>query len=267
MYSSSLLARRARHRVSITVYSHFYSACVFVVSSQHLHSWNCCPQPIFRLLSLSLSLCPLSLGYLNNITTTSPFAANCQATVLHLLKELVQLGLPKLPIYVTSRPEIEEYMLVFIASLTSLTLSYSQNMYNIQILVVLLVPGLTSSVLSLAPLPTSTTENSNLPVTIPLPSSPPAPVPSPPPDLPSSIDPCSEAAVLYSGVPFTTRTFSHACPTGASGDADQMHSVLNTFFQAPVSGEEKKRRLRERIASLYLFSQLINFVTPADISH
>jgi len=46
-----------------------------------------------------------------------------------------------------------------------------------------------------------------------------------------------------------------------------MHSVLNTFFQAPVSGEEKKRPLRERIADLYLFSQLFNFVTPADISH
>jgi len=186
--------------------------------------------------------------------------------VLQLLKELVQLGLPKLPIYVTSRPEIEEYRLVFIASLTSLTLSCSQNMYNIQILVVLLVPGLTSSVLSLSPLP-STTENSNLPVTISLPSSPPAPVPSPPPDLPSSIDPCSEAAALYNGVPFTTRSFSYACPTRASGDADQMHSVLNTFFQAPVSGEEKKRPLRERIADLYLFSQLFNFVTPADISH
>ena len=30
-----------------------------------------------------------------------------------------------------------------------------------------------------------------------------------------------------------------------------MHSVLNTFFQAPVSGEEKKRRLQERIAGSY----------------
>jgi RNA exonuclease 1 len=30
-----------------------------------------------------------------------------------------------------------------------------------------------------------------------------------------------------------------------------MHSVLNTFFQAPVSGEEKKRRLQERIAGPY----------------
>ncbi|KAF8259317.1 ribonuclease H-like domain-containing protein [Lactarius quietus] len=28
-----------------------------------------------------------------------------------------------------------------------------------------------------------------------------------------------------------------------------MHSVLNTFFQAPVSGEEKKRRIQERIST------------------
>lgn len=28
-----------------------------------------------------------------------------------------------------------------------------------------------------------------------------------------------------------------------------MHSVLNTFFQTPVSGEEKKRRIQERISS------------------
>jgi len=46
-----------------------------------------------------------------------------------------------------------------------------------------------------------------------------------------------------------------------------MHTVLNTFFQAPVGGEEKKRRLRERIAGLYLFSQLFDFITPADVSH
>jgi hypothetical protein len=31
-----------------------------------------------------------------------------------------------------------------------------------------------------------------------------------------------------------------------------MHSVLNTFFQTPVSGEEKKKRLRERVAGLFL---------------
>jgi hypothetical protein len=31
-----------------------------------------------------------------------------------------------------------------------------------------------------------------------------------------------------------------------------MHSVLNTFFQTPVSGEEKKRRLQGRIEGPFL---------------
>jgi hypothetical protein len=36
-----------------------------------------------------------------------------------------------------------------------------------------------------------------------------------------------------------------------------MHSVLNTFFQAPVSGEEKKKRLRERVAGQFLSPAII----------
>jgi RNA exonuclease 1 len=124
-----------------------------------------------------------------------------------------------------------------------------QNTQSIQKLVVLLVPGLTSTVLSLPPLPTSATKNPNLPIPIPLPSDTPPPTASEPPDLPSSVDPHSEeAAALYGGVPFITRTFSHACPTRAPGDATRMHSVLNTFFQTPVSGEEKKRRIQERVS-------------------
>ncbi|KAH9061888.1 hypothetical protein EDB87DRAFT_383981 [Lactarius vividus] len=125
-----------------------------------------------------------------------------------------------------------------------------QNTQSIQKLVVLLIPGLTSTVLSLPPLPTSATENPHLPIPIPLPSDPPPPSPSKPPDLPSSVDSQSEeAAALYGGVPFIARTFSHACPTRAPGDTTRMHSVLNTFFQTPVSGEEKKRRLQERISA------------------
>ncbi|KAI9434729.1 hypothetical protein H4582DRAFT_1881782 [Lactarius indigo] len=125
-----------------------------------------------------------------------------------------------------------------------------QNTQSIQKLVVLLIPGLTSTVLSLPPPPTSATKNPNLPIPIPLPSDPPPPSPSKPPDLPSSIDPHSEeAAALYGGVPFITSTFSHACPTRAPGDSTRMHSVLNTFFQTPVSGEEKKRRIQERISA------------------
>ncbi|KAF8462662.1 hypothetical protein DFH94DRAFT_831793 [Russula ochroleuca] len=124
-----------------------------------------------------------------------------------------------------------------------------QNPHSIQKLVVLLVPGITSTVLSLPPLPTSAIENRNVPIAIPLPPDPPPPTPSSPPDLPSSVDPHSEeAAALYGGIPFITRTFSHACPTRAPGDANRLHSVLNTFFQTPVSGEEKRRRLRERVA-------------------
>jgi hypothetical protein len=103
-------------------------------------------------------------------------------------------------------------------------------------------------------LPTSATKNPNLPIPIPLPSDPPPSTASEPPDLPASVEPNSEeAAALYGGVPFITRTFSHACPTRASGDATRMHSVLNTFFQTPVSGEEKMRRIQERISCSCLF--------------
>ncbi|KAH9958157.1 hypothetical protein BC827DRAFT_1362457 [Russula dissimulans] len=124
------------------------------------------------------------------------------------------------------------------------------NPQSVQKVVVLLVPGLTSTVLSLPPIPTAATANPNVPISIPPPSDPPTPTPSIPADLPSSIDPRSEeAAALYGGIPFIARTFSHACPTRAPGDSFRMHSVLNTFFQAPVTGEEKKRRLQERIAA------------------
>jgi RNA exonuclease 1 len=143
---------------------------------------------------------------------------------------------------------------------------FAQNPQNIQKLVVLLVPGLTFTVLSLPPLPTSATENPNLPIAIPLPPDPVTSSPPSLPDLPSSVDPRSEeAAALYGGIPFIARTFSHACPTRAPGDANRMHSVLNTFFQAPVSGEEKKRRLQERIAGS---SSTFNFFfSLVDITH
>ncbi|KAN0141726.1 hypothetical protein V8E53_000188 [Lactarius tabidus] len=125
-----------------------------------------------------------------------------------------------------------------------------QNTQSIQKLVVLLVPGLTSTVLSLPPLPTSAMKNPNLPIPIPLPSGLPPPTVSEPPDLPFNVDPNSEeAATSYGGVPFITRTFSHAYPTRAPGDATRMHSVLNAFFQTSVSGEEKKRLIQERVSA------------------
>lgn len=98
----------------------------------------------------------------------------------------------------------------------------------IQRLVVLLIPGLTPDLLSLPPLPTSATSNPNLPLSIPLP-----PLPT-------------EGQTINS-VPFIAATFSHACPTRAPGDQTRMHSVLSTFFQGPISGEEKKRRMTQRL--------------------
>ena len=45
----------------------------------------------------------------------------------------------------------------------------------------------------------------------------------------------------------------HACPTGTPGNATRIHYVLNTVFQTPVSREEKKRRMQDRISSSCLF--------------
>ena len=134
----------------------------------------------------------------------------------------------------------------------------ARNPQRIRKLVDLLVPGLTSTVFSLPPLPTSPTENPNTLIAIPLPPDHPPPSPSATPDLPSSVDLRPEEAItLYGGVPFISRTFSHACLSRAPGDVNRMYSAFNTF-QAPVSGEEKKRRLQERIARLYLlFSFLL----------
>ncbi|KIP03467.1 hypothetical protein PHLGIDRAFT_130123 [Phlebiopsis gigantea 11061_1 CR5-6] len=102
-----------------------------------------------------------------------------------------------------------------------------ENARSVQKVVAILLPGLTPEVLCLPPLPTSATSNPHLPLEIPLP----------------------QEAGPSTGVPFVARTFSHACPTHAPGDQHRMHSVLSAFFQAPVSGEEKKRRILERVTS------------------
>ncbi|KAF8971279.1 hypothetical protein BDZ97DRAFT_1914265 [Flammula alnicola] len=103
------------------------------------------------------------------------------------------------------------------------------NSHMIQKVVALLVPGLTPDLLSLPPLPTSAIINPNLPLSIPLLS-------------PSDLDSAAN-------IPFIASTFSHACPTRAPGDQTRMHSVLSSFFTGPVSGEEKKRRLTQRVQS------------------
>ena len=97
--------------------------------------------------------------------------------------------------------------------------------------------------MSLPPLPTSATANPHLPLEIPLPG-------------PDSTD----------GVPFIGKTFSHACPTRAPGDQTRMHSVLSAFFQSPVSGEEKKRRILERVKCNVLDVFYASFVLMCFVS-
>lgn len=109
-------------------------------------------------------------------------------------------------------------------------------------LVVLLVPALTYTILSLPPLLTSATENPRLPIRMPLPSDPPY-NPSKQPKLPSFVDSLGRAATLYGSIPFIAHTFFYGCPTRAPGDTIRMHCILNTFLQTPVSGEEKERHI------------------------
>ncbi|KAF9050462.1 ribonuclease H [Panaeolus papilionaceus] len=107
------------------------------------------------------------------------------------------------------------------------------NANTIQKVVALLVPGLTPDLLSLPPIPTSATQNPNLPLSIPL--------------LPR--DPTAPTTSLVGHIPFIATTFTNACPTRAPGDQTRMHSVLSSFFNGPISGEEKKRRMTMRAQS------------------
>lgn len=63
----------------------------------------------------------------------------------------------------------------------------------------------------------------------------------------ASSAPFSTSTTSGPKLPFIARTFSHACPTRAPGDAGgaRMHSVLGAFFQIGVTAEEKKRRTME----------------------
>ncbi|KAH0828120.1 hypothetical protein J3R83DRAFT_3791 [Lanmaoa asiatica] len=106
-----------------------------------------------------------------------------------------------------------------------------QNARSIQKVVALLIPGILPDFLALPPPPTSATANPNIPVAIPL----------------------SNDSKTH--LPFIASTFSHACPTRAPGDQTRMYSVLGTFFQGPVSSEEKKRRIEARIASERAFDK------------
>jgi RNA exonuclease 1 len=100
-----------------------------------------------------------------------------------------------------------------------------ENASNIQKVVTLLIPGLTKETLKLPSLPTSATTNPNIPIEIPLPEDP-----------------------AESPLPFIPSRFSHACPTRAPGEQTRMHSILSSFFSGPVTGEEKKKRIAQRLA-------------------
>ncbi|TFK64826.1 ribonuclease H [Pluteus cervinus] len=125
--------------------------------------------------------------------------------------------------------EIRELVLHIIADAPPPNWLRIDNALMIQKVVALLVPGITPELLSLPPFPTSATSNPNLPIPIPL-------LPKASPDA------------LSTTIPFIASTFSHACPTRAPGDQTRMHSALSTFFQGPVSAEEKKKRILQRLA-------------------
>ncbi|KAH9170744.1 hypothetical protein EDB89DRAFT_1853207, partial [Lactarius sanguifluus] len=98
--------------------------------------------------------------------------------------------------------------------------------------VVLLIPCLISPVISPLLLPTSApqrsaTESPNSSIPIPLPPDPPPPTPSEPPDLLPSVDP----------------TRKQLCATRVPGNATCLQSVLDTFFQTPISREVEERRI------------------------
>lgn len=105
------------------------------------------------------------------------------------------------------------------------------NAHLMQKVVAVLIPGLTPDILSLPPLPTAATSNPNLPISIPL------------------FNKAQNTDSTAANIPFIASTFTHACPTRAPGDQTRMHSVLSTFFNGPISGEEKKRRIAQRLNS------------------
>ncbi|KAG7452034.1 ribonuclease H-like protein [Guyanagaster necrorhizus] len=102
---------------------------------------------------------------------------------------------------------------------------------------ILLIPGLTTELLSLPPFPTSPLINPNVPIPIPLPSK-------------------VASGGPTNNVSFIASTFSHACPTRAPGDQTRMHSVLNTFFTVPISATEKKKREEQKEKSERLQSNV-----------
>ncbi|KAI0319403.1 hypothetical protein OF83DRAFT_1055004 [Amylostereum chailletii] len=141
--------------------------------------------------------------------------------------------------------DVRDFVLHIVADAPPVGWLRVENSRSVQKVVVLLIPGITSALLGLPPLPTSATSNPNLPISVPLPQ-------DATPSTTADVDPedrSEEAAARLGGVPFIPATFSHACPTKAPGEPTRMHSVLSAFFHGPVSSEEKKKRVMNRIAA------------------
>ncbi|KAF8629302.1 hypothetical protein AX15_003519 [Amanita polypyramis BW_CC] len=136
--------------------------------------------------------------------------------------------------------DVRELVLHLVVEASQPTWLKIDNVQMIEKVVALLIPGITSELLSLPPLPTSATTNPNLPIAIP---------------LLSHVTASGSSATqngdvpLATFIPFIASMFSHACPTRAPGDQTRMHSVLSAFFQGPVNGEERRRRVVQRLAS------------------
>jgi hypothetical protein len=121
------------------------------------------------------------------------------------------------------------------------------NTQSVQRLVVFLIPVLTSTIIFLPPLPTSATENPDLPIPLTPLSDLPPPTPSEHPDLPFSVDRHSEEVRHYMAAFRSSRALSHACPTRTPEEVMIIQSVLNTFLRAHIGCVEKKRRVQEPI--------------------
>lgn len=124
------------------------------------------------------------------------------------------------------------------------------------------MPGILPDHLRITTLPINATTNPNLPVAIPLPTETGLSTKGKPVVVKTLFGGTKEIVPERNGdeivkLPFIARTFSHACPTRAPGEALRMHSVLSAFFQGPVSSEERKRRIAASLKGVS-FSQCTN---------
>ncbi|PVF98588.1 hypothetical protein CPB86DRAFT_774753 [Serendipita vermifera] len=156
-------------------------------------------------------------------------------------KKEAQKAINQPPRFAFNVPELVKMGTVSIADVRDLTLHLSgdaqppswlrvTNRTSIQRIVVLLVPGITRDVFQP---PLQRQANSNNPLLH---------VPA----AAQSFFRTTPTPAPLSKLPFLSM-FLHAVPTKAPGDSYRMHSVLHGFFMGPITGEERKRRMTERI--------------------